>query len=420
VAWSIGSGKGKSNQAMSSTKTVAADGSLDLGPYGSVKVAGLTVDQARTAVERHLTSYLPSPQVKLQALANKDVQQASAFSVKDSPVPGVTITTWRPAVHLDEAPAEPIQGIGYRTEPNNLLTPLPPSLRGQAPSELRADALNMPSGDTTPLRPIPADNPPFVPPLAVGAPVVLPHHDGDVPVELNKKVMPPYIIEPPDILLIGVIPPGKTTGADVVPLKQPISGPHLVKPDGRVSLGIYGEAFVTGMTVEQAKASILAKLRETLSKDQVSDDNLYVDVLAYNSKVYYVVTDGGGYGEQVYRVPFTGNETVLDAIGQINGLPPVASKCRIWVARRAPGDPGYQNTLPVDWVGITQRAATATNYQIMPGDRVYVAADKWITTDSWVAKRLAPVERLLGVTLLGSSTVNSIRNRSGTSGSGVP
>src|SRR5262249_15819574 len=56
VAWSIGSGKVKSNQAMSSTKTVAADGSLDLGPYGSVKVAGLTVDQARTAVERHLTS----------------------------------------------------------------------------------------------------------------------------------------------------------------------------------------------------------------------------------------------------------------------------------------------------------------------------------------------------------------------------
>ena len=51
-----------------------------------------------------------------------------------------------------------------------------------------------------------------------------------------------------------------------------------------------------------------------------------VDVLAYNSKVYYVIMDGGGYGQQIVRLPCTGNETVLDAIAQVNGLPQVASK----------------------------------------------------------------------------------------------
>ena len=30
---------------------------------------------------------------------------------------------------------------------------------------------------------------------------------------------------------------------------------------------------------------------------------MIVDVLAYNSKRYYVIFDGGGYGEQVYLVP---------------------------------------------------------------------------------------------------------------------
>ena len=45
-----------------------------------------------------------------------------------------------------------------------------------------------------------------------------------------------------------------------------------------------------------------------------------MDVLAYNSKVYYVITDGGGAGEQVYRIPSNGNETVLDAIAAIEGI----------------------------------------------------------------------------------------------------
>ena len=43
-------------------------------------------------------------------------------------------------------------------------------------------------------------------------------------------------------------------------------------------------------------------------------------MFAYNSKVYYVITEGAGAGDLVARLPITGNETVLDAISQINGL----------------------------------------------------------------------------------------------------
>jgi polysaccharide export outer membrane protein len=67
--------------------------------------------------------------------------------------------------------------------------------------------------------------------------------------------------------------------------------------------------------------------------------------------------------------------------------------------------------LPVDWNGIAQRGATATNYQIMPGDRVYVRAQKIIRADSVLAKVISPFERILGVTLLGASTVNQIQGR---------
>ena len=123
--------------------------------------------------------------------------------------------------------------------------------------------------------------------------------------------------------------------------------------------------------------------------------SLVVDVMAYNSKFYYVITDGGGYGEQVYPIQVTGNETVLDALAKINGLPPVASKKRIWVAR-ATADCDHPMILPVDWCGITQRGCVITNYQIFPNDRIYVASDPWIRAESYMSKWLNPVDRVLG------------------------
>ena len=308
-----------------------------------------------------------------------------------------------------------------------------------------------------------------------------------VPVELNKVSLPPYVVEPPDILFIDIIrvaprPPYRLEALDQIQLQvagtftdQPIvgiftvtpegtvnlgysygvvrvgsatleeaelairrhlvtkalknpqvavtlvqfrgmqqtRGEHLVRPDGTIGLGTYGSVYVTGMTLGQAKCAIEQFLSQFLFDPQIS-----IDVYAYNSKVYYVIADGGGFGEQVYTFPSMGNETVLDAIGKINGLPPVASKKRIWVARPSPACNECDQILPVDWRAITQGGSTRTNYQIFPGDRVYVQADCLIWLDNMLAKIIAPAERLFGVTLLGNTTVRSFSN-SGT-GSSVP
>src|SRR5262249_15937612 len=160
------------------------------------------------------------------------------------------------------------------------------------------------------------------------------------PNEIRKQALPSYVIEPPDILLIEV--PVKVALAD-----QPIARQHLVRPDGPVSLGIYGSVFVGGLTLDQAHEAIFQQL--SLRLKEIKRSILNVDVLAYNSKVYYVITDGAGNGEQVYRFPITGSETVLDAVSQIVGLPPVASKKHIWVARRSLRDGDCGQILPVDW-----------------------------------------------------------------------
>ena len=183
--------------------------------------------------------------------------------------------------------------------------------------------------------------------------------------------------------------------------RQQIAGEHLVKPDGTVTLGSYGNVSVVGHTILGAKRAIEAHLSQFLENPEVS-----VDVFAFNSKVYYVITQGAGLGDGVFRFPITGNETVLDAISQINGLEQVSSK-RIWIARPT-REPGNIQVLPVSWDAVTAQASTNTNYQILPGDRVFIAENKLIAFDSDLGKLTAPLERIMGFTLLGTNTVTRL------------
>lgn len=185
---------------------------------------------------------------------------------------------------------------------------------------------------------------------------------------------------------------------------QQITGEHLVGPDGTVNLGVYGTVRIVGSTIGEARFQIENHLSAYLEQPQVA-----VDVFAYNSKVYYIVTEGAGLGDGVFRFPVTGNETVLDAISNINGLNQVASK-RIWIARPAPLG-GDVQILPVDWTGITAQASTTTNYQLMPGDRLFIAEDKLVAWDNQMAKLFAPLERIMGFTLLGTNTATRLTGR---------
>ena len=179
--------------------------------------------------------------------------------------------------------------------------------------------------------------------------------------------------------------------------KQQIAGQHLVGPDGMITLGSYGSVPLVGLTLAEAKRAIEARLSQFLESPEVA-----VDVFAYNSKVYYVITEGGGFGDGVIKFPITGNDTVLDAIANINGLTEVSSK-QIWIARPAPHGEAVQ-VLPVDWQAVTAFGGSSTNYQLMPGDRVFVAEDGLVAFDAHLAKLLAPFERAMGFSLLSAGT----------------
>ena len=141
---------------------------------------------------------------------------------------------------------------------------------------------------------------------------------------------------------------------------QRIAGEHIVGPDGTITLGQYGSVPVVGMTLDEIRLTIADHLSEYFANPQVS-----VSVFAYNSKAYYIVTQGGGLGDGLVRLPYTGNETVLDALSQINGLSYVSSS-DMWLARPN-RQCGTSLQLPIDWQAITQRADVGTNYQLLPG-----------------------------------------------------
>ena len=183
--------------------------------------------------------------------------------------------------------------------------------------------------------------------------------------------------------------------------KQRIEGEHLVGPDGTVNLGTYGNVYISGMTLVEVRAAIENHLSQFLDEPEVG-----VDVFAYNSMSYYVVLQGAGQGDQVQRIPLTGGETVLDAIAELQGLAPISSR-KIWIARPAPDKLGYDQILEVDWPAITKLANTSTNYQILPGDRVFVAENQHIALNNFVNRLLDPVERAVGFSLLGAQTIQT-------------
>lgn len=99
----------------------------------------------------------------------------------------------------------------------------------------------------------------------------------------------------------------------------------------------------------------------------VDSESVFVDVTAYNSKNYYVSGDVANPG----RLPWTGHDTVADALNYAGGLLHIGDPRDIRLIR--PGRGGKPAKIyKVDWEGILERGEIETNYQLFPGDRLIV------------------------------------------------
>lgn len=96
------------------------------------------------------------------------------------------------------------------------------------------------------------------------------------------------------------------------------------------------------------------------------NSDVSVRLVGNESARFYVmgeVTVPGSYA-------LAGNETVLDAIITAGGVTSKANEHKVILVR--PADDGRKTVLPVCFQSIVQLGETSTNYQIQPGDRIYV------------------------------------------------
>ncbi|NQT40371.1 MAG: polysaccharide biosynthesis/export family protein [Planctomycetes bacterium] len=195
---------------------------------------------------------------------------------------------------------------------------------------------------------------------------------------------------------------------------QPIGPPnnqYMVGPDGTINLDMYGTVHIAGKTLTEAELVIEKHLAQFLDGPVVSLK------VSHNSKVYYIITQGTDLGDNVVRVPITGKATVRKAIRQVVDKPYRSDEkkmreLKIWLARPAPGNVGCEQVLEVDGDDIARGEAAGTNYQLMPGDRVYIMQEdrgfdlkEWLS-DWWYRLRPPPeVQRYGG----GSGSVSMLR-----------
>ena len=237
-----------------------------------------------------------------------------------------------------------------------------------------------------------------------------------IPRELSKVSMPDYVVEPPDIIIIEVL--------EALP-GRPITGERLVRPDGKISLGFYGDLYVAGLTTNEIKEKLVLHLRDYINDEvlglAVPDketgklkpieevmknlNRVFVDVASYNSKVYYVQGDVGVPG----RLPITGNETVLDAINYAGGLIPTAAILNIRLVRPAPPGACCEQKLPVNLPAIINGGDTTTNYQMMPGDRLVVYRDPIVRATVFLDRLASPFNSVLNSMLQYSFTARSVK-----------
>jgi protein involved in polysaccharide export with SLBB domain len=180
-----------------------------------------------------------------------------------------------------------------------------------------------------------------------------------VPRELNKSVLPAYYVQPGDTLLIEPVALDSTVR---------LPGDQVVLVDGTIDLGEHGRIVVAGMTVEDIEMVVQQRVEAGIAGDEEQKAGpINVRLLDAQGAVYYVLGEVNAPG----AYPLIGRETVLDGIVMAGGLTDRASPCDLVLSRPTP-PAGCRVVLPVCYREITQMGDTTSNYQLRPGDRIYV------------------------------------------------
>ena len=202
-------------------------------------------------------------------------------------------------------------------------------------------------------------------------------HRRDISRELAKEVLPSHRVEAGDVLEVE---PNDFNSPVRLPSDQ------TVQSDGTIDLGTYGRMQVAGGSVPEIQQQVQTQINNIESrkrrsqlalasypgKSQAIDDSpidygVTVRLVNQDSSLYYVMGEVNSPGSY----PLLRHETVLDAIIAAGGLSSRANEHKLILTRpRTDDEPRV--VLPICYQQIIQLGVTDTNYQLRPGDRIYI------------------------------------------------
>jgi polysaccharide export outer membrane protein len=136
-----------------------------------------------------------------------------------------------------------------------------------------------------------------------------------------------------------------------------LSGPYLVRPDGKITMPLIGDVAAAGSTPEQLQASIAARLKEKY----LQSPDVTVLVLAVNSKKFYIHGEVNNPGAYPLIVP----TTVLEGLASAHGFRDFANLKKIRILR---GNEQFK----FNYKDITHGKHTDQNIYLQPGDQIIV------------------------------------------------
>jgi polysaccharide biosynthesis/export protein len=143
--------------------------------------------------------------------------------------------------------------------------------------------------------------------------------------------------------------------------QEELSGPALVRTDGKISIPLVGDIRAAGKTPEELAEHIEIALIDYVAKPQVD-----ISVVEMRSQVVSVI--GGGI-ERSGVLELRHDMRVLDAIAEMGGFTPFAKKRDIMVLRTTDN---IEEELRFDYVDFIKGRARSSNFLLAPGDTVVV------------------------------------------------
>jgi polysaccharide export outer membrane protein len=224
----------------------------------------------------------------------------------------------------------------------------------QAPQEQKApQEQQAPQGQQASPQP-PPQGQQVLPPSQPGVPTPAAPPGSATRTEAPKTAAPGSASPNDDTFVIG-----PEDGLSITVWADPrLSGPFLVRSDGRISMNLIGEVMASGKTPSKLSKEIeeLLKEKEILRRPQVN-----VQVTAINSKKYSINGEVGKPGSFPLVVP----TTVLEALVNAGGFKDFANKKKIEIIR---GD----QRLKFNWNEVIKGKKTEQNVLLQPGDIIIV------------------------------------------------